>query len=147
MSIWQKIKRFWLDCVEEQERVNLERAKKYPKIFGFPEQAKINFNNINEYSSSQRINPATGLLMNGRVDLSGNPYGYSSNQEINSVNGLLMSSGVDSGSNFYEYSSIQGINPSTGLVANNGIDSGGSPYSAYDYHDNTYDYDNNTYDN
>ena len=119
MSIWQKIKRFWLDCVEEQERVNLERAKKYPKIFGFPEQAKINFNNINEYSSSQRINPATGLLMNGGVDLSGNPYGYSSNQEINSVNELLM---------------------------NNGIDSGGIPYSAYDYHNNTYDYDNNTYD-
>ena len=40
MSIWQKIKRFWLDCVEEQERVNLERAKKYPKIFGFQNQTE-----------------------------------------------------------------------------------------------------------
>ena len=134
MSIWQKIKQFWIDCVEEQKRVNLERAKKYPKIFGFQNQTKI------------ASNPATGLFMNGGVDVGDNHYGYSSNQEINSVNGLLMNSGVDSGSNFYEYSSIQGINPSTGLVANNGIDSGGSTYSAYDYHSNTYDYHSNTYD-
>ena len=73
MSIWQKIKRFWLDCVEEQERVNLERAKKYPKIFGFQNQTKISGSFLDN-----RINPATGLRMRGGVDSGGNHYGYSS---------------------------------------------------------------------
>ncbi len=73
MSIWQKIKRFWLDCVEEQERVNLERAKKYPKIFGFQNQTEID-----EDFLYKRINPATGLRMRGGVDSGGNHYGYSS---------------------------------------------------------------------
>ncbi len=72
MSIWQKIKRFWLDCVEEQERVNLERAKKYPKIFGFQNQTKKSRSFLDD-----RINPATGLRMNGGIDVGGNPYGVS----------------------------------------------------------------------
>ena len=72
MSIWQKIKQFWLDCVEEQERVNLERAKKYPKIFGFQNQTKISGSFLRN-----RINPATGLRMRGGVDSGGNPYGVS----------------------------------------------------------------------
>ena len=74
MSIWQKIKQFWLDCVEEQERVNLERAKKYPKIFGFQNQTKRSRSFLRN-----RINPATGLRMKGGgVDSGGNHYGYSS---------------------------------------------------------------------
>ena len=73
MSIWQKIKQFWLDCVEEQERVNLERAKKYPKIFGFQNQTKIDEDFLDD-----GINPATGLSMSGGVDSGGNHYGYSS---------------------------------------------------------------------
>lgn len=73
MSIWQKIKRFWLDCVEEQERVNLERAKKYPKIFGFQNQTKISRSFLRN-----RINPATGLRMRGGIDSGGNHYGFSS---------------------------------------------------------------------
>ena len=76
MSIWQKIKRFWLDCVEEQERVNLERAKKYPKIFGFQNQTKISDSVLDN-----RINPATGLRMRGGVDSGGNHYGYSSDDD------------------------------------------------------------------
>lgn len=76
MSIWQKIKQFWLDCVEEQERVNLERAKKYPKIFGFQNQTKIS-----ESFLDNRINPATGLRMRGGVDSGGNHYGYSSDDD------------------------------------------------------------------
>ena len=73
MSIWQKIKQFWLDCVEEQERVNLERAKKYPKIFGFQNQTKKSRSFL-----ENGINPATGLSMSGGVDSGGNHYGYSS---------------------------------------------------------------------
>ena len=73
MSIWQKIKQFWLDCVEEQERVNLERAKKYPKIFGFQNQTKRSRSFL-----KNRINPATGLRMKGGGDSGGNHYGYSS---------------------------------------------------------------------
>lgn len=73
MSIWQKIKRFWLDCVEEQERVNLERAKKYPKIFGFQNQTETDSGFLRDY----RINPTTGLRMKGRVDVGGNHYGVS----------------------------------------------------------------------
>ena len=76
MSIWQKIKRFWLDCVEEQERVNLERAKKYPKIFGFQNQTKIS-----ESFLEDGINPATGLSMSGGVDSGGNHYGHSSDDD------------------------------------------------------------------
>lgn len=76
MSIWQKIKQFWLDCVEEQKRVNLERAKKYPKIFGFQNQTKID-----EDFLYKRINPATGLSMMGVVDSGGNPYGCSSDDD------------------------------------------------------------------
>lgn len=77
MSIWQKIKRFWLDCVEEQERVNLERAKKYPKIFGFQNQTKID----EDFLDDDGINPATGLSMSGGVDSGGNHYGYSSDDD------------------------------------------------------------------
>ena len=76
MSIWQKIKRFWLDCVEEQERVNLERAKKYPKIFGFQNQTKKSRSFL-----ENGINPATGLSMSGGVDSGGNHYGYSSDDD------------------------------------------------------------------
>ena len=76
MSIWQKIKQFWLDCVEEQERVNLERAKKYHKIFGFQNQTEID-----EDFLEDGINPATGLSMSGGVDSGGNHYGYSSDDD------------------------------------------------------------------
>ena len=76
MSIWQKIKQFWLDCVEEQERVNLERAKKYPKIFGFQNQTKQSRSFLDD-----GINPATGLSMSGGVDSGGNHYGYSSDDD------------------------------------------------------------------
>ena len=76
MSIWQKIKQFWLDRGEEQERVNLERAKKYPKIFGFQNQTEID-----EDFLEDGINPATGLSMSGGVDSGGNHYGYSSDDD------------------------------------------------------------------
>ena len=126
MSMWKKIKQFWLNCVEEQKRVNLERAKKYPKIFGMQERIEDNssFNRRSNSTIVQDLNSTTGLPIVGKIGSHGN--------------------GVDCGGirdNSHE------INPATGLPMMGSIDYGGNPYgfSYYNNDHHSYDYHRDDY--
>ncbi len=79
------------------------------------------------FDSDTEINPATGLLVSGGVDVCGNPYGIDLNNSTNN--------------------SFTEINPATGLPMSGGVDVCGNPHGIdlNNPTDNSFNYSNDTY--